>query len=84
MKNSEDFLRTMQRLNPEIEDFEGAVTFAMSQTTKVDSDRWFGEIYDRRHGYSLCGVYYADSHESRWWADLTQKEVAVILVSEMV
>lgn len=85
MKNSEHFFSTMQRLNPEIEDFEDAVTFAMSQVVKINSDTWFGEIIDTDSiDGRPCGVYYADSHESRWYPGENEHNVAFMIAREML
>jgi hypothetical protein len=77
MENAEIFLESMQDINPDITDYEEAISFALEQTPKVDYDRWFGDIDGK-------GTYYADSRESRWFPNMTPEMVANILAGEML
>lgn len=77
MQNAEHFFESMKKLDSNILDFADAVSYAMGQVPKVNYDCWFGEI----GGY---GVYFANSHESRWFPSMDCSMVATIIAGELL
>jgi hypothetical protein len=71
---SREFLAEVQRIDPDIIDLEGAITFALDEVQNHDDLQWFGAIGN--------GAFYMDFERCLWYEDTLPGEAIGCLKAE--